>query len=183
MYHGKELRANRYIFERGFSDQTRIFASLAMIILKRAEQCGSDDLEYVTRWLGEAHHNLSLIACMTRSSNGIQDCQVWLDILRMRLNTYHLSSDTVSLAVAYNQMGICYLNENAVEDAISNFQQSLLTFDSLHDAPDFSGTFPRISLSVLYTLQGEPDKADAVLIPALEEHERKLGMDDISTSE
>lgn len=79
-------------------------------------------------------------------------------------------------------MGICLVNKDQIEGAIMNFQKSLETYKSVEDAPQFSGTFPAISLSLLLTLQGRPDEGEKVLKPALEEHERILGDHDMSTT-
>lgn len=145
---------------------------------------GLGDEERTTHWLGEAHHTASLAACVSGSSDGIEEAQSWLAILHQRIEKYNQSSDKLALATAYNQIAICLMNKNQVEGAIDNFRKSLTAFKEVEDRPRFSGTFPAISLSNLVCLvQRQPDEAEQVLTPALEEHERILGVDDTTTTE
>lgn len=173
----------RYISERGWYQQCQKFALIAKRILEIARDKGSGNQERVTHWLCEAHHSLSLAACLTRSSDGIEDANIWQAILLDRINKYGQTSDKLALATAYNQLGICLVNKNRLGDAIDSFQKSISTYKSVENAPQFSGTFPAISLSLLYVLQGQPDEGENVLSPVLEEHERVLGRDDTSTTE
>lgn len=168
------------MIERGFPDQTEIFASLAQRILRKALDAGDDDEERITHWLGEAHHNLSLAAVLTGSSDGIHDVKLWLDLL---LDRSPSKAKALSLATAYNQMGICYIKKDKVEDAINSWKQSLATYRSMENPPVFSGTWPAISLALLYALQGRPNEGEEVLRPTLDEHERILGKDDTTTTE
>ncbi|KAL9028780.1 MAG: hypothetical protein Q9196_002903 [Gyalolechia fulgens] len=171
-----------YIFERGLPAQTKTFASLALNILDQALSTDSDE-ERITHWLGEARHNLSLAAVMTGSSDGMHDAKLWLDILRDRVEKYKSSSDELALATAFNQLGICHIKKDEANDAMRSWEQSVAIFSSVKNPPDFSGTWPRIQLALLYTLQDRPEEAEAVLVPTLEEHERILGMDDKTTTE
>jgi hypothetical protein len=173
----------RYISERGLPDQTEIFASLAQRILDRAIDTGSGDEERITHWLGEAHHNLSLAAVLTGSSDGMHDANIWLDILLNRIKRFSPPSETLSLATAYNQIGICHINKNEIEDAMKSWKQSLDAYRSVESPPIFSGTWPTISLALLYALQGRPEEGEKVLVPSLEEHERILGKGDTTTTE
>ncbi|KAK7912199.1 tetratricopeptide repeat domain-containing protein [Apiospora marii] len=172
-----------YIFERGQTEQTERFANLARQILEKPADASLEDEERVTHWLGEAHHSLSLAAVLSCSSDGLEDANTWLAILRRRITKFDMPSDRLCLATAYNNLGICYSRVNAVEEAIASWRQSLAEFDSAIDAPPFSGTFPRISLSLLLVSQDQVAEAEKVLVPALEEHERLLGKDDKTTTE
>ncbi|KAK3941873.1 hypothetical protein QBC46DRAFT_381661 [Diplogelasinospora grovesii] len=172
-----------YIAERGIPDQSEVFASLAQKILNKALHHGAADEERITHWLGEAHHISSLAACLTGSSDGTEHANTWLSIVHDRIMKYNDTSDRLALATAYNQMGICLVNKDQIEDAMDSFQKSLTIFRSVEDAPQFSGTFPALSLSHLFTLRGRPDEGEEVLAPVLEEHERILGEDDTSTTE
>ena len=171
------------MIERGRPDQTEIFASLAQRILRNALDAGDDD-EQVVHWLGEAHHNLSLAAVGTKSSDGMQDVKIWLDLLLDRSRFTSPSKEKASsLATAYNQMGFCHIKNDEVEDAMNCWKKSLATYRSVESPPNFSGTWPSISLAILYTLQGRPNKGEEVLRPTLDEHERILGKDDTTTTE
>ncbi|KAL8831927.1 MAG: hypothetical protein Q9170_005089 [Blastenia crenularia] len=174
--------AEKYIFERGLPDQTTIFASLARMILNQALYTDGDK-ERITHWLGEARHNLSLAAVMTGSSDGMDDAKLWLDILQDRAQKYKSSAEELALATAFNQLGICHIRKDEANDAMKSWEQSVAIFAGLKSAPDLSGTFPRLQLALLYTLQNRPTEAEAVLKPTLEEHERILGIDDKTTTE
>ena len=144
---------------------------------------GGDDEKQVTHWLGEAHHNISLAAVLTGSSDGMHDAKVWLNILLDRIKRFNPPSEELSLATAYNQIGICHINKNELEDAMNNWRQSVATYRSVKNPPNFSGTWPSLSLAQGYTLQGRPKEGEEVLMPSLEEHERILGEDDRTTTE
>lgn len=154
-----------------------------MQILEKALKRGATDDERATHWLGEAHHSLSFAACLTGDSDGIHDAKIWLQILQRRIERYSNAADSLALATAYNQMGICLVNADNLQDAVENFQRSIATFQSVDEAPPFSGTFPAISLSNLLSLQGRWDEAQKVLAPTLEEHVDALGIDDVTTTE
>jgi hypothetical protein len=112
------------------------------------------------------------------------DAKLWLDILLNRTQFRRRSvAEALSLATAYNQMGICYIKNDEVEDAMDSWKQSLAAYRSVDNPPNFSGTFPAISLAQLYVLQGRPSEAEEVLTLTLEEHERILGKDDKTTTE
>lgn len=113
----------------------------------------------------------------------MDDAKVWLDILRDRIEKYNFKSDKLALATAYNQLGICFLNVDMIEEAKESWKQSLGAYKSVEDPPEFSGTFAAISLSLIYALQGKPEQGEQVIIPMLEEHERILGANDTSTTE
>lgn len=153
---------------------------MAQRILRKALDAGDEEEERITHWLGEAHHNLSLAAVLTGSSDGMHDAKLWLDLLldhRSRFNR------PLSLATAYNQMGFCHIKKDEVEDAMNSWKQSLATYRSMENPPDFSGTFPAICLALLYAQQGRPNEGEEVLRPTLDEHERILGKDDTTTTE
>jgi hypothetical protein len=157
---------------------------LAQRILRKALDAGDDDEEQITHWLGEAHHNLSLAAVLTGSSDGMHDIKLWLDLLLDRSRSRRPSKEkALSLATAYNQLGFCHIKNDEVEDAMSSWKQSLAAYRSMENPPDFSGTWPAISLALLYTLQGRPNEGEEVLRPTLDEHERILGKDDTTTTE
>jgi hypothetical protein len=168
--------------ERGVPEQTEQFSHLARIILQKARSNHTEDQERVTHWLGEAYHNLSLSACLTGSSEGLDDAQAWQAILHERLEKYNKNADRLALATSFNQLGICYITKGDTDSAMANFRKSIETYKGVEDAPQFSNTFPSISLSLLCALHGQPDEGDAVLSPVLEEHERVLGKDDVTTT-
>lgn len=116
---------------------------------------------------------------MTGLSDGMHDVKLWLDLL---LN-YSRFRHPLSLATAYNQKGFCHIKKDEVEDAMKSWTQSLATYRSMENLPNFSGTFPAISLALMYTLQGRPNEGEEVLKPTLDEHERILGKDDTTTTE
>jgi hypothetical protein len=156
---------------------------LAQKILERALATKSGEDHDITHWLGEAAHNLSLAGVMTRSSDGIQDVNRWLEILHARIEKYSLPSDQISLATAYNQMGICLFNKDKVKEAAESFQRSLDTYKTAPDRPNFSGTFPALSLSLIHCMQGRAKDAEEIVKPMIEEHVRILGLDDTSSVE
>ncbi|KAH8729231.1 nb-arc and tpr domain-containing protein [Ilyonectria robusta] len=172
-----------YLSERGMHEQAKTFTSLAEKVLNAARRKGDGDQDQILHWLGEAHHSASFAACMTGSSDGIQYASAWIDILNDLIKKQNKPQHVLALATAYNQMGICCVNKDMVPEAMDSFNQSLTTFKGVHDAPQFSGTFPAISLSLLYVLEGRPDEAEEILSPVLEEHERLLGVDDLTTTE
>ncbi|KAH7265628.1 uncharacterized protein BKA55DRAFT_559302 [Fusarium redolens] len=171
-----------YISERGLPEQTQVFASLAKTILEHALNDNSSDQERVTHWLGEAHHSLSLTACLTKSSDGLEDADIWQKHLNSRIEKYGLPSDKLALATAYNQLGICQSNKEQFDDAVTSFNKSVVTYNSVANAPQFSATFPAISQSMLHCLMDRYDEAEHVLTPFLEEHEKVLGKDDKTTT-
>jgi tetratricopeptide (TPR) repeat protein len=173
----------RYISERGIPIQTEKFASLAQIILERALRRNPQDEERITHWLGEAHHSQSLAEVVIGVSDGIEHVNAWSVLLHGRIQKYAQISDMLALATAHNQMGMCLARKGLVEDAVKSFQKSLQTYRSVEDAPQFSGTFPAISLSGLLVLEGRLDEAEQALTPTLKEHEDVLGKDDVSTTE
>ncbi|KAG5772055.1 hypothetical protein H9Q72_001668 [Fusarium xylarioides] len=138
--------------------------------------------ERVTHWLGEAHHSLSLTACLTKSSDGLEDAELWQRLLNSRIEKYGLTSDKLALATAYNQMGICQSNKEQFADAVANFDKSVMTYNSVADAPQFSATFPAISQSMLHCLMHRYNEAEQALRPFQEEHESVLGKDDKTTT-
>ena len=174
---------HRYISERGLPDHTEIFASLAKTILNQAVITGGRDEERITHWLGEAHHNLSLAAVLTRSSDGMQDAKLWLNIVLDRIKRFSPPSEEISLAIAYNQIGICQINKNEFEGAMYSWRQSITMYRTVNNAARFSGTWPSISLALLCALQGRPNEGEEVLTPCLREHEEILGSDDRTTTE
>ncbi|KAF5969746.1 tetratricopeptide repeat domain-containing protein [Fusarium bulbicola] len=171
-----------YMSERGVPEQTQMFACLAKTILEQFLDDLSSDQERVTHWLGEAHHSLSLTACITGSSDGLEDAEAWQRLLNSRIEKYGLSSDKLALATAYNQLGICQSNKEQFADAVANFDKSVTAYNSVADAPQFSATFPAISQSMLHCLMHRYNEAEHALRPFLEEHERVLGKDDKTTS-
>lgn len=156
---------------------------MAQKILDKAVAAGGSDEERVTHWLGEAHHNLSLAAVLTDSSDGMHNAKTWVEILLSRIEKFNLPSEALSLATAYNQVGICHLKRDEVDEAMNSWKKSLATYSGVDNRPDFSGTFPAISLAQMYALQNRPEEGEKVLMPALEEHERILGKDDKTTTE
>lgn len=101
----------------------------------------------------------------------MHDVKLWLELLLDRPQFRR----PLSLATAYNQMGLCHIKKNEVDDAMNSWKKSLATYRSIENPPDFSGTFPAISLALLYALQGRPNEGEEVLRPTLDEHERILG--------
>lgn len=99
-----------------------------------------------------------------------------------RFEDLHLAIPILSLATAFNQVGICHMNGGETEDALKNWEESVLTYRSIESPPDFSGTFPTLSLANTYVLQGRADDGEIVLKPVLEEHERILDKDDKTTT-
>lgn len=113
----------------------------------------------------------------------MDDAKAWLNIIHGRITRYASTLENLSLATAYNQLGICYINKDEVDDAMESWKHSVTTYASVEGAPDFSGTWPRISLAQWYTLRDCPTDAEDMLTPTLKEHERILGEDDVTTSE
>jgi len=120
---------------------------------------------------------------MTGSSDGIKDVNRWLEILHARIEKYDLPSDRISLATAYNQMGICLFNKDNTKEAAKCFQQSLDAYRTAPDRPNFSGTFPALSLSLIHCMEGRAEEAEEVVKPMIEEHVRILGPNDTSSAE
>lgn len=172
-----------YTFERGHSHQTQVFGHLAQEVLEKALVTKPDEDKYITHWLGEAAHNLSLAGVMTGSSDGIQDVNRWLTILHDRIEKHDLPSDRISLATAYNQMGICLLNKGKTKEAAKSFQESLDAYRSAPNRPNFSGTFPALSLSLIHCMEGRAKEAEEVVKPMIEEHIEILGSHDTSSAE
>lgn len=113
----------------------------------------------------------------------MQDAKIWVDILDNRIKKFNPASEDLSLATAWNQIGICYLNKDEVDHAIDSWIKSVDLYKNAKNRPDFSGTFPSVSLALMYALQGQAEKGEVVLMPVLEEHERILGKDDTTTTE
>ncbi|KAI9172710.1 nb-arc and tpr domain containing protein [Paramyrothecium foliicola] len=172
-----------YVAERGLPLQSATFANVAVKVLTKAhEKAGGEDRD-LEHWLGEAHHSASFAACMTGSSDGISDAKLWLRILQDRIHKTKRPSDILAQATAFNQLAICLVNANQLDEAMYNFRRSLTTFHSVKDAPQFSGTFPAISLTNLLVLQGKPEEGEQIIRPFLEEHENVLGVDDTTSTE
>jgi hypothetical protein len=133
--------------------------------------------------LAEVHHNLALTAVVTGSSDGLYDAKAWIEIVTDRIMTYNPPLEGLLLAGGYNQLGISYAFKSQMEDAIKSWHQSLATYKGVKDAPSFSGTWPAISLAYSYVLLSKPDEGEKVLKSTLEEHERLLGKDDMTTQE
>lgn len=178
-----DLTFERYVFERGHSDQTQTFGRLARGILEKALIDETGNEKEITHWLGEAAHNLSLAGVMIGSSDGIEDVNYWLKILHSRLAKYDLPSDHIALATAYNQMGICLFTKDQIDEAADSFQKSLDAYRTAPNRPNFSGTFPALSLSLIRCMQGRAEEAELVVKPMIEEHERVLGANDITSAE
>lgn len=137
----------------------------------------------MAHWLGEAAHNLSLAGVMIGSSDGIEDVNCWLKILHSQLAKYDLPADHIALATAHNQMGICLFTKDEMEEAANSFQKSLDAYQAAPKRPNFSGTFPALSLSLIRCMQERADEAEIVIKPMVEEHERILGADDTTSAE
>lgn len=155
---------------------------MAQKILRKALDAGDGDEERITHWLGETHHNLSLAAIDTGSSDGMHDVKLWLDLLLDR-SRFGRSPKAEALSLATAQMGFCHIKKDEVVDAMNSWKQSLATYRSIENPPDFNGTWPAISLALLYALQGRPNEGEEMLKPTLDEHERILGKDDTTTTE
>ncbi len=115
------------------------------------------------------------MAVLTGSSDGMHDAKIWVNILLDRIERFNPASEALSLATAYNQIGICHINKDEVEDAMKRLKQSVTTYRSEESPPDFSGTWPTISVSLLYALQRQPKEGEEVLAPALKSMRESLG--------
>lgn len=179
----KMLTTGRYVSERGHPDECELFSHFAQLILENALEDNESDKERVTFWLAEVHHNLALTAVLTGSSDGLYDAKAWIKIVTDRIIEYNPPLEGLLLAGGYNQLGISYGFKNQMENATESWHQSLSTYRGVKDAPRFSGTWPAISLANSYSLLKTPDEGEKALKPCLEEHEKVLGKDDITTQE
>jgi hypothetical protein len=89
----------------------------------------------------------------------MHDVKLWLDLLLDHSRFKRPSKAKVlSLAIAYSHMGFCHIKKDEVEDAVNSWKQSLATYRSMENPPDFGETWPAISLALLYALQGRPNE-------------------------
>ncbi|KAK3367208.1 hypothetical protein B0T24DRAFT_682346 [Lasiosphaeria ovina] len=97
-----ELRVHRLVqevvrYKMGDDNLQTVFAAVATLMNREP-----DEHERITHWLGGAHHSLSLAVCLTGSSDGVEDADIWVGILHDRIEKYNQKSDKLALAAAYN---------------------------------------------------------------------------------
>jgi len=163
-------------------DQCELFAALARIILEAAKADGRGDEKEVTGLLAECHHNQSFAAIYTGSGGAMEHANAWLQILTNRTNKWDFDEDTLAMAAAYNQIALCHIHRNDVQEAIANWVTSLFYLE-VPSAPKLSGVWPAINLALIYTIEKRLKEADDVLALVLEEREKVMGKDDKTTSE
>jgi hypothetical protein len=128
--------------ERGLPDQCEVFAAFAQIILEAAQKEGRGDEKEVTGLLADCHHNQSFSAIYTESGGAMEHAKAWLGILLDRIEKWHLDEDALSLATAYNQIALCHIYKDEVEEAISSCSRSLDAYRTAPNAPKLSGIWP-----------------------------------------
>ncbi|KAL5322051.1 hypothetical protein ACEPPN_010019 [Leptodophora sp. 'Broadleaf-Isolate-01'] len=97
---------------------------------------------------------------MTDSSDGMYDVNAWVDILLDRIKKFGKKSEAVCLATAYNQLGICHIHKKQVEEAMDNFEKSVVTYQNLESSAGqlLVVHFPSLSLANLFVQQGQPEE-------------------------
>lgn len=173
----------RFLHERGFPDQCEKYAAFAQIILDKVKTQGGGDDRQVSGLLCDCHHNQSISALYTGTPGAMEHAKAWLEILVDRIEKWNLPSDALNLATAYNQLALCYIKEDEVEEAIKSWTFSFDTYRNLESAPKLSGIWPAVSLTLVYVQENRAQEADDLLTPVLKEREEVLGKNDMTTSE
>lgn len=157
--------------ERGFPDHCELFAAFAQIILEAAQADGRGDEKEVTGLLADCHHNQSFSAIYTESGGAMEHAKAWLRILIDRIEKWHLDEDSLAMATAYNQIALCHIHKDEVEDAIKSWTASLDAYRTAPNAPKLSGIWPATSPALIYAIEGLPEQGDDVLTPVLKERD------------
>ncbi|KAK0616467.1 hypothetical protein B0T14DRAFT_568067 [Immersiella caudata] len=160
-----------------------LFAAFAQSILKAAQKDGRGDETEVTRLLADCHHNQSLSTIYTESGGAVEHAKVWLGILLNKIERLYLDEDVLPLAAAYNQIALCHIYKDEVEEATRGWSMSLDAYRTVPNVPKLGGIWPATSLALIYIIGDWPTEANDVLTRVLKEREEVLGKDDKTTSE
>lgn len=169
--------------ERELPDQCEKYAAFAQVILDKAKQRGGGDEREISSLLCDCHHNQSISALYTGTPGAMDHAKLWLALLIDRIEKWNLPSDALNLATSYNQLALCYIKVDIVEEAINSWRVSFDTYRGLESAPKLSGVWPATSLGLIYSLENRPEEGNEILEPILRDREEVFGKDDTSTSE
>ena len=166
----------RYLFEKGFPQESRTYFQAARSACERLDNRTSEDVAYQVRL---AHGNEG---CAAAESNDREGClyhsKIWLQLSMARVSPSGLPIMDFELGTIYNEAGVAYALNDKYDAAAECFLRSISVYKSVEDFEDTMLGWPEPNLGLVYWVQGDLDNAELVLNEILEIHATAFGVDD-----
>ena len=172
----RKLMAFRYLFERGFPHESRVFFQAARVVCERSDNKASEEVAYQLRL---AHGNEG---CAAAESNDREGClyhaKIWLKLSLDRVSPFGLPVIDFELGTTYNEVGVAYALNDMYDSAAECFLQSIAVYRSVDKFEDIMLGWPEPNLGLIHWIQGDLRSAELVLNEILEIHAAAFGADD-----
>lgn len=166
----------RYLFERGFPHESRVFFQVTQSVCKRSKNPSSEE---VTSQLRLAHGNEGCAAAESNDRAGcLYHAKIWIDLTSGRLSQSGSSVVDFELGTVYNETGVAYALNDMYDAALDCFLQSIRVYREIENFEDIMLGWPEPNLGLIYWIQGDLMNAELVLNEILEIHATAFGVDD-----
>ncbi|KAK0622079.1 hypothetical protein B0T17DRAFT_509362 [Bombardia bombarda] len=176
------------MIERAHVDKVDIYASLAFDILENFSKEMFQEDETLSRLLSQSHQYKAVSCIETNSPGALAHLRCMIVLITERLEKWNRVDDAVQLADAYNESAMAYMRDKFQEQtAIMSWLQSYDAFEAaIQGDMDPIDTkirqeWPAIHLAIMYSLRGECEKGESILLPVLNAREEKFGKDSVSS--
>ena len=164
--------------ERARALKIGIYASLAHVILQGCLDKHPEDADELTKLLSDSYQYQTIAGVETDNGQALVNCKAWIAMIIERIEKHNNEEDVRELAEAYNESGMAYMRFAQETDALNAWHQSLKAFTDLPGATKLDLTWPSVHLGIVYSIRGEGDKGDGILMPIVKAREEAYGKDD-----
>ena len=174
-----------YMFEVGEYTKCREFLSMCLAgVLDGIPERERREDQRINRIYSKALGHDAVCRIFTDQAGAVEELEEVISLIEYRLDKWNKVEDAIQLADAYNSMGMALMRGKVPreEAAISWWAKSFESFgeiavpgDDATLAAKIRQEWPAMNLATVFTLRGNPDEAEAILLPVIEAKKEKLG--------
>jgi len=176
----------RYHHERGGSDESVLYSSLAQKILERLSKkltrsnysLESSLYRKIPYTMAEIYHNKG---CFATETNKPREALIHhTDFNNLMVTEYPdtFPSRDMRLAISWNELGTALMLNDEWMAGEECFEKSMSAIKALADFDPLQLSLPLVNIGLAYWLKGDSTKAADILLHGLTERENAFGKDD-----
>lgn len=172
------------MIERADDAKCGLYASLSLAIFDNVPGEKFRQSEELNRKLSQSHQYKAVSCIFTDSPGGLDHLKTMIALIVERLAKWNRTEDAIQLADAYNESAMAYMRENEEKKAIESWIQSYNAFGDVAGDPldsKIRQEWPAIHLATMYSIRGEWEKGEDIVLPVLHAREKKFGKDDTTS--
>ncbi|CAO2647526.1 Nn.00g084480.m01.CDS01 [Neocucurbitaria sp. VM-36] len=158
------------------------YAVLAQQIAEINDDKQDDEIR--SKVLADSYRVQGIIGSYLDTDKGVPCTKRWIELLVSRITKYQHKDDIDTLPIAYNEYGWALMRVPDEQEALRSWELASATIRELTKArEELPFPYPWFHRALIYSFNGQPDRAETIIMPILEEREKKLGKDDTGTYE